>query len=300
MKFFTNEVKIALVALVAIVVLFFGMNYLKGLTMFSSDSKYYASFSDINGVTVSSPVFANGLRVGVVEGIQFDYDHPDRIVAVLGLDKQLRLPRGTRVEIASDLLGNVQLQLKLGDNMRDLLAVGDTIEGGAQKGLMSKAAEMVPQVEQMLPKLDSILLNINQLVGDPALSATVHNAEQLTAQLSATSVQLHQLTSQLNRQMPRMVKKADSVMGNAQTLTANLSQLDLNETMQRVDQTLANVQQLTAKLNSPSGTVGMLLNDAQLYQNITATMRDVDSLLIDFKQHPRRYINVSVFGKKEK
>lgn len=300
MKFFTKEVKIALTAIVAVVVLFIGMQFLKGMSLFSSDDVYYIAFDDISGLSPSSPVYANGYRVGVVKGIAYDYDHPDHIVAAADLDPKLKLHQGARAEIVSDLLGNVKLELRIGDPAAPLLSAGDTISGGMQPGLMSKAADMLPQVEQMLPKLDSILLNINQLVGDPALSATVHNAEQLTAQLSATSVQLHQLTSQLNRQMPRMVKKADSVMGNAQTLTANLSQLDLNETMQRVDQTLANVQQLTAKLNSPSGTVGMLLNDAQLYQNITATMRDVDSLLVDFKQHPRRYINVSVFGKKEK
>ncbi len=300
MKFFTKEVKIALTAIVAVVVLFIGMQFLKGMSLFSSDDVYYIAFDDISGLSPSSPIYANGYRVGVVKRIDYDYSRPNNIVAVADLDPKLQMHQGTRAEIVSDLLGNVKLELRFGDPAAPLLSAGDTISGGMQPGLMSKAADMLPQVEQMLPKLDSILLNINQLVGDPALSATVHNAEQLTAQLSATSVQLHQLTSQLNRQMPRMVKKADSVMGNAQTLTANLSQLDLNETMQRVDQTLANVQQLTAKLNSPSGTVGMLLNDAQLYQNITATMRDVDSLLIDFKQHPRRYINVSVFGKKEK
>ena len=94
--------------------------------------------------------------------------------------------------------------------------------------------------------------------------------------------------------------KADGVLANTEKLTENLSQLDLAATMAKVDATLANVLQLTATLNSPKGTVGLLMNDAQLYQNITATMRDVDSLLVDFKLHPRRYINVSVFGKKEK
>ena len=300
MKFFTNEVKIALVALVAIVVLFFGMNYLKGLTMFSSDSKYYASFSDINGVTVSSPVFANGLRVGVVEGIQFDYDHPDRIVAVLGLDKQLRLPRGTRVEIASDLLGNVQLQLKLGDNMRDLLAVGDTIEGGAQKGLMSKAAEMVPQVEQMLPKLDSILASLNALLADPAIANSLHNVENVTASLTQTTRQLSQLSSQLNRQMPQMMQKADGVLSNTEGLTRQLNELDIDQTMKKVDATTGNLQQTTAALNSQEGTLGLMMRDPTLYRSLQATVSSADSLLSDIKQHPKRYINVSVFGRKEK
>ena len=300
MKFFTNEVKIALVALVAIVVLFFGMNYLKGLTMFSSSNNYYAQFSDISGVTASSPVYANGLRVGVVEGVRFDYDHPDRIVAVLGLDKQLRLPRGTRVEIASDLLGNVQLQLKLGDDMRDLLTVGDTIEGGAQKGLMSKAAEMVPQVEQMLPKLDSILASVNALLQDPAIRKSLGNVENITGNLTTTTQQLNQLAAQLNHQVPQMLVKVDTMLENTNGLTRQFNDINLPQTMQRVDNTMANLEQTTAAMNSREGTLGLLLHDTGLYRNLNATMNSADSLLIDLRQHPKRYVHFSIFGRKDK
>lgn len=298
MKFFTKEVKIALVAIVAIVILYVGMQFLKGLALFSNDDTYYIRFSNVSGLATSSPVYANGYRVGVVRSINYDYSRPDCIIASFDLDPKMQLHEGTRAEIVSDFMGNVKLELQLGAVTGRLLAKGDTIEGGLQGGLMSKAAQMVPKVEALLPKLDSILAGVQTLVTDPAISATLQNAEQLTASLNTTARQLNQLTAQLNRQMPQMMDKAQGVLDNTATLTGNLAQLDLQATMQRVDQTLANVQQLTAALNSPHGTVGMLLNDAQLYQNITATMRDVDSLLVDFKAHPRRYINVSVFGKK--
>ena len=300
MKFFTKEAKIALVAIVAIILLFMGMQFLKGKSLFSSNDVYYVDFDDVSGMSASSPIYANGFRVGVVQRIEFDYDHPGHIVAAVDIDPQLRLTEGSRAEIASDFLGNVKLELLLGPANGKLLNKGDTIEGRMQAGLMTKAAEMIPQVEQMLPKLDSILMNINTLVSDPSLSATMHNTEQLTASLNATARQLNQLSSQLNRQLPKMMGQADSVLSNTQTLTANLSQVDLDATMQKVDAILANVHQLTTKLNSPNGSLGMLLNDANLYENLNATMRDVDSLLVDFKQHPRRYINVSVFGKKDK
>lgn len=298
MKFFTKEVKIALVAIVAIVILYVGMQFLKGLSLFSNDETYYIRFSNVSGLATSSPVYANGYRVGVVRTINYDYSRPDCIIASFDLDPKMQLHEGTRAEIVSDFMGNVKLELQLGAVTGRLLAKGDTIEGGLQGGLMTKAAQMVPKVEALLPKLDSILAGVQTLVTDPAISATLQNAEQLTASLNTTARQLNQLTAQLNRQMPQMMDKAQGVLDNTATLTGNLAQLDLQATMQRVDQTLANVQQLTAALNSPHGTVGMLLNDAQLYQNITATMRDVDSLLVDFKAHPRRYINVSVFGKK--
>ena len=300
MKFFTNEVKIALVAIVAIVVLFIGLQFLKGMSLFSSNDVYYANFSDVSGLSASSPVYANGYRVGVVQGIDYDFNRPDHIVAALDLDPKLKLTRGTKAEIESDMLGNVKLVLRFGQVEAGYLSKGDTIEGSMQQGLMSKAAEMMPQVEQLLPKLDSILASLNTLVADPAIAGTLHNAEQLTAKLNTTATQLNSLTAQLSGKVPSVMAKADGVLANTEKLTENLSQLDLAATMAKVDATLANVLQLTATLNSPKGTVGLLMNDAQLYQNITATMRDVDSLLVDFKLHPRRYINVSVFGKKEK
>ena len=130
MRFFTKEVKIALVAIAGIVILFFGMQFLKGLTLFSTDDSYYARFSDVSGLSASSPVYANGYRVGVVEQIVYDYSRPDNIVAVIGLDNKLSLPKGTKAEISSDLLGNVKLELKFGPNPIDLMAKGDTIEDG--------------------------------------------------------------------------------------------------------------------------------------------------------------------------
>lgn len=299
-KFFTSEVKIAIVAILGVAILFFGMNFLKGLTIFSSDDNYYARFSDISGLSASSPVYANGYRVGVVEAVQFDYTKPDRIVAVLGLDNQLKLPRGTVAEITSDFLGNVKLELRFGPNPLDLLALGDTIEGSLQGGIMAKAAELMPQIEQMLPKLDSILASVNGLLADPALASTLHSVEQITGNLTSTTQQVNRLLASVNNHVPTMAASMDSVLANAEQLTAQLNQLDLQSVMQHVDQVLENVRQLTAQLNSKEGSVGLLMNDPSLYENLTSTMRAADSLLQDIKEHPSRYINVSVFGRKSK
>lgn len=300
MKFLTNEVKIALVAILGIVVLFFGLQYLKGKTMFSGNDSYYVCFDDVSGLSASSPVYANGYRVGVVEGIEYDYNHPDRIVAVMGLDPQLVLPKGTRAEIASDLLGNVKLELKFGPDFSDIVQKGDTIEGGLQKGMMSKAADMVPQIEAMLPKLDSILASVNTLLADPALSQSVHNVEAITNNLAVTSRELHQLTASLNGQMPQMMEKANGVLANTEGFTRKLNGIDVENTMKKVDATILNLQQMTQAMNSKEGTLGLLLHDPQLYNNLNATMFDADQLMLDFKQHPKRYVHFSVFGKKDK
>ena len=182
----------------------------------------------------------------------------------------------------------------------EVLEQGATIEGTMQKGMMDKAATMVPQIEVMLPKLDSILASLNSLLADPALANTLHNVDGITANLKTTSHDLQLLTASLNRQMPQMLAKADGVLENTEGLTRKLNSIDVAATMSKVDKTLTNVQQMTDALNSKEGTLGLLMHDPQLYQNLNATMGDADQLLIDLKEHPKRYVHFSIFGRKDK
>ena len=300
MKFFTKEVKIAIVAIVGIVVLFYGLQFLKGLSIFANDDNYYVKFSDVSGVAASTPVYANGYKVGVVEDVIYDYTPQGKLIAVMGLNKQMRLPRGSRAEISSDLLGNIKINLLLGDDPINMIAQGDTIPGGSEAGMMGKLGAMMPAIEAMLPKLDSILSSLNTLLADPALQQTLHNVEGMTSNLNATSSELRSLSASLNREMPAMMQKTNGVLDNTQQLTGNLAAIDVAAMTASVNQTLANVNEMTRKLNSNEGTLGLLMRDASLYNHLSATAADADSLLIDLKAHPKRYVHFSVFGKKDK
>jgi len=300
MNFFTKEVKIALAAIVGIVVLFYGLKFLKGQNIFSSNATYYVAFDDVSGLSASSPVYANGYRVGVVSSLNYDFTPEGKIVAELDLNQNMRVPRGSHAELASDLLGNIKINLILADDPINMISTGDTIAGGAEKGMMSKVGSMIPALEKMLPKLDSIMASLNMLLADPALRNTLHNVEGMTSNLDATSQELKSLSAQLNKEVPTMMNKANGVLDNTQQLTSNLAAVDVAAMSAKVNETLANVAELSEKLNSNEGTLGLLMRDASLYNNLNATMASADSLLIDLKAHPKRYVHFSVFGKKDK
>ena len=299
MKFFTKEVKIALTAIVGIAVLFYGLQFLKGLNVFSSNIVYYVAFDDVSGQSPSSPVYANGYRVGVVKTLNYDYNPQSKIVAELDLNKNMRVPRGSHAELASDLLGNIKINLVLSDDPINMLGLGDTIPGEMEMGMMTKVTKMLPAIERMMPKLDSIMASLNTLLADPALRNTLHNVEGMTSNLNATSAELKTLSASLNREVPGMMQKTNGVLDNTQQLTGNLAAIDVEGMAAKVNQTLANVEQLTQKLNSNEGTLGLLMRDPTLYRNLTSTTASADSLLIDLREHPKRYVHFSLFGRKD-
>ena len=208
-------------------------------------------------------------------------------------------PRGSHAELASDLLGNIKINLVLSDDPINMLGLGDTIPGEMEMGMMTKVTKMLPAIERMMPKLDSIMASLNTLLADPALRNTLHNVEGMTNNLNATSAELKTLSASLNREVPGMMQKTNGVLDNTQQLTGNLAAIDVEGMAAKVNQTLANVEQLTQKLNSNEGTLGLLMRDPTLYRNLTSTTASTDSLLIDLREHPKRYVHFSLFGRKD-
>lgn len=300
-KFFTKEVRIALAAIVGIVVLFAGMNFLKGIIVFSNDNSYKVVMKDINGLSASSPVYADGYQVGVVRDIIYDYEGVNGgIIVMIDVNNEMRIPAGSTAEVSSDLMGNLKLNLLLSNNMRERVEPGGVIIGSLGKGMMDEVAQMMPQIKALLPKLDSILTNVNTLMSAPALKSIINNVEGATANLNESSAQLNKLMTQFDQSMPGLLQKADKTLENTEVLTSGLAKVDIAATMANIDETLKNCRELTDKLNSNEGSLGKFINDPSLYDNLNATMRDADSLMIDLKSHPKRYVHFSIFGKKDK
>ena len=333
MKLLTKEVKIALTAIAAIVLLFFTINFLKGINVFKSSNTYYVEFEDIAGLAVSNAVYANGYPVGIVREIEYDYTRTDRVVVAVELDKNMNIPKGTHAELETGLMGGVTMNLILGPNPTDLVQRGGTIKGGMHLSTMSKVEEMLPAVTGMLPKIDSILYNFNTLSSSPALMQTLNNAADASANLNRLVIGLNEA---VGRDLPPFLASLQQTGKNVQTLSAALGQeaasLDVQATMNQLNGTLSDTRtlisnfetlstQLTqaseglnttlntlnSSLNGKDNTLGLMLNDRQLYdnlnttaQNLASTAANADSLVRDLKAHPKRYVHFSVFGRKDR
>lgn len=308
MKIFNREVKIALTAIVAIVLVYLLINFMKGINVFNSSNTYYVRFDNIAGLAVSNAVYANGYPVGIVRGIQYDYGNHERVVVAIELDKEMHMPRGTKAELVTSLMGGVTMSLMLGPNPTDNLVQGDTISGGLHEGAVEKVEALMPTIMDMLPKLDSIVTNIARLSADPALAQTLRNTAEITNNLRRTSAKLDAM---VGRDLPQMMQNLNKTSRNVERLSNNLAAINLQETMNEVNASLAEVKQFSAninamtydlnsKLNSRDNTFGLLLNDRKLYDNLNRTVSSADSLLINVKAHPKRYVHFSIFGKKDK
>jgi len=299
-KIFTKEVKIALVAIVALVLLFFGLNFLKGLTLFSSSATYNMSFKDLKGLSESTAIYADGYKVGTVTSIEYDYENAGNVLVKCDIDPQLRIPKGSQAEIESDLMGNIKVNLLLANNPKEKIEPGGLIMGIDEKGMMAQFQEVLPTVMAIVPKLDSIVMSVNTILANPSIVNILRNAEDMTANLKVTTSELNSLAMQLNRSVPGMMQHANATLQNTETLTGNLAKVDVDATMKKIDNTLDNLEQMSKALNNREGTLGLLMYDKGVYNNLNSTMRHADSLMIDLKAHPKRYVHFSVFGKKDK
>ena len=290
-----KEVKIGITGIVSLVVLFLGINFLKGKNLFSSTSTYYIKFTNAKGLSKSSNVYADGYNVGVVSDIIYDYEHPGSVLVEISTNKDLRIPKGSSAKLDEAVLGGCTLNMLLATNLTDAFHPGDTIEGSDAKGMMAKAADMMPQVELIMARVDTLVATLNRLTSDPNLPLIIQNAEQITENLNKSTQELNNL---LANNVPQLTNTFNKVGENTITFTNRLNDLNMQATLDSVNTTISSVHQLMNQIQSPQGSLGLLIRDPGLYNNLNHTVQSADSLVTDLKARPKRYVHFSVFGKK--
>jgi phospholipid/cholesterol/gamma-HCH transport system substrate-binding protein len=290
-----REFKIGLAGIAALFILIYGINFLKGINLFKPATYYYVKFADVNGLAKSSPVYADGVRVGIVRNINYDYAQSGNVTVEVEVDNDLRIPMGSSAELVSELMGGVRMNLLLANNPRARYQVGDTITGDLNKGLMDGVADMMPQIAAIIPKLDTLISSLATIASDKNIPATLESLQKTTANLEVAS---NQLSVVMKKDIPQLTGKLNTLSDNFIAISDNLKETDYNALLQKVDQTLANVKSITDKMNNPNNNIGLLFNDTKLYDNLNSTANNAANLLEDLKTNPKRYVHFSLFGKK--
>ena len=290
---FSKEVTIGIVTIISLVLLYIGVNYLKGINLFRPANHYYVACSNVKDLTISSPVFVEGFKVGLVRSISYDYSTTGKILVEISLEESMRINKGSYISLEKTLLSGGELHIHLNKYVDEYLKSGDTIEGRSPEDMMTSVQEkMLPQIIDLLPKLDSILYSLQLLVSHPALSRSLDHIEKTTASLEVSSRQLNQL---LGNDVPVIASNLKTTTDNFAALSEEMKNLNLKGSIQSLNLTIDNLGQTTTKLNTKDNSLGLLLNDTLLYNNLNKTVINASDLLIDLKQNPKRYVRFSLF-----
>ena len=315
----SNETKVGSLTAIAIVILILGFNFLKGKNLTSKTMRFYAVFGNIQGLATSNAVMINGKQVGTIYSTDGGTDMR-RIVVGLTMSQPVNIPDNSVAVISPSLLGTTAVEIKLGSS-NVYKQNGDTLASVASAGMFDEALQKVDpvlmQVKNAVRSLDSVLMTVNG-VFDPNtkinIRSMMENLNRTTATLAISSASLQTL---LNTQTGALAKtldnvssftgglknnnaKIDQTLTNLEATSAKLSRLEIEKTLTSLDNTVTELKNIIGKVNSDKGSLGLLINDTKLYTNLSATSNKLNLLLDDVRVHPKRYVNISVFGKKDK
>lgn len=297
-KVFRKEVLIGILAIVALLILFFGINFLKGFNIFKAANYYYASYTNVEGMTQSAPVTLNGYKIGIVREIRYDYNNPGHVNVEISLDKELRLPVGTQALVSTDLLGTASIVLKMGNSADGFYQSGDTIPSGKIAGMMDAVSQnIMPAVSSVFPKIDTLLTSLNTIASDPALLASIQRLDGLTRELDGTIRSLHAVIDNMKpvtSDIKVITGNVGTMTGDLTAVTGSLREVPLDSLALSLNTTMANLQDITRQLKDPNGSFGKLAGDPALYDNLNHTISSLDSLFIDIKKNPKRYISIKL------
>ncbi|RAJ00367.1 phospholipid/cholesterol/gamma-HCH transport system substrate-binding protein [Chitinophaga skermanii] len=315
----SNETKVGVLTAVGITLLVLGFNLLKGKSLFSNKKIIYAVYTQVNGLQPANTVEVNGLVVGSVLNLDVMDKNAGRILVTLQINKKIEIPKNSVARISSDLLGTKKVQVDFG-NANDYLKSGDTlyaaVDGSISDALKEQLNPLVAKLQVTLSNVDSVLLAVNGIF-DPAtkgnlreainsLNATMHNlnnasgsVDRLLASNGSVSTTLNNLSS-FSTNLNNNNDKINAVLANAEKATASLANGDIDKSLDQLKQTVTNLNSFMSKLNSKDGTLGLLMNDKAVYNNLQNTLSNLNKLMEDLRYNPNRYVHLSLFGKKNK
>ncbi len=314
----SREVKIGLVFIIALILLIWGLNFLKGKTIFKQERNFFAVYDHIGGLIVANPVNINGFAVGQVTEIAFESETSPRLVVEFMLDKKIKIPKNTIARIYSeDLLGGKSIDLMLGDS-HEYCTSGDTLVSSIETSLRE---EVNRQVEPIRRKAENLISSIDSMVTVVQYVFNENMRDDLlesVASLKNTFANLQNTTSAIDTLVLTQQQRLVEIIGHIESITRNLqnsnqditnilsnfsaisdtvASLEISRTLSDLNQSLADISAVVDKINKGEGSLGLLVNDQKLYNNLLTSSNELNLLLEDLRLNPQRYVSVSVFGK---
>ncbi len=288
---YSRELKVGVLAIVCLGILYFGFNFLKGINIFSPTKVYVGTFDRVNGLTAQAPVYIKGYKVGLVESIQYDFKQSPAFTVAVSIDKAIELRRGTEMALVADgLLGGGAIELQLPALMNRAMPYqdGDTLPTLIVPGLIDNLQTgLLAQLDSILTEANNLLASLNNEMEQGSLHATLQNVERITNDLTVSSKDIRKLT---HNQLPAIMDKVDTTIVGLQDIVADVQAADIQSTISTLDST---IHVLNTALQSENGTLGLLLNDTELHDNLNTTLKNlntavmnVDTIIMSIKARP--------------
>ncbi|MGV8964090.1 MAG: MlaD family protein [Candidatus Saccharimonadaceae bacterium] len=294
MKTWSKNVRIGIAFLVSLVMIYFGINFLKGVNVFQKQNAYISVFDNVNNLNVSSPVLVNGFQVGLVNSIQMLDNDSQNLAVEIRLDKGIKVKKGSKLEFSSDFLGASSVNLIINPYSTEYLTPGDTIAGTRAVGLMDGVARVIPKTDSIMSRIDSMSIALQNLATDPAWISSIKAMSGTMKELEASSVSLKKVMSYLEKDLPNISNNLSDVTTDFKKVSKELAELDIQKTFNSIDSTVINLKNLSVSLNSTDNSLGKLTHDTQLHDSLTSTVNSATQLLEDIRKNPEKYLSVKV------
>ncbi|WP_140939097.1 MlaD family protein [Sphingobacterium lumbrici] len=310
----SNETKVGALTAIAIALLFIGYSFLKGNDVFSSESIYYTDYDNVDGLTVSKPVMVNGYQIGRVSKMNLLTN--GKIRTEFKINDDYNIPSNTVARIISaDLLGSKAIVFDLG-NSKTFAKSGDPLLSDVQANLMEKVEPLQKKIENLVVKLDSVLSAVNTALDDEfqrdfksslsSISISLNNMEKITSEVEglvgSERIRLAKIMQNLESitgNFKNNNSKLNSILSNLDNFSDDLAKTEIKATIDHANKAVKDVQAITDKINNGEGSIGLLVNDDQLYNNLNNASENLDQLVEDVKNNPGKYLKISIFGKKD-
>jgi phospholipid/cholesterol/gamma-HCH transport system substrate-binding protein len=317
----SREIKIGVTFIVTLAAFYWGVNFLKGINIFSNARKIYAIYPRVGGLMRTNPVSINGLNVGKVSMIAFTNDTSKYLVVEMSITHNVPIPKNSVAEIySSDLLGSKAVEIKLG-NSKEFVKNGDTLRSNAKASIEDEVSKQVlplkAKAEALMGSFDTLLNVFNQVMNEQTRDnliksfASIHNTIK---HLEVTTSTLDTIVTNQKGKLSEMIVNVESItrniknnnekisnaINNISKMTDTLAASNLSKTLNSTQKALQNFEEITEKINKGKGTMGMLVNNDSLYYQLEGSSRNLNQFLQDLKAHPKKYVHFSVFGKKDK